>query len=72
VDSREFKLKLDPRDEFALPADKETGRAIVNAFKSGSKAIVKSVARDGTRTEDHYDLRGFAVMLDNVNKACPL
>jgi hypothetical protein len=69
VDSQKFSLVS--QGEFALPPDKRTEKELINAMKAGSKAIVKSLAQDGTLAEDHYTSLGMiSAALDIVNTTC--
>jgi hypothetical protein len=73
INGKEFKLA--PNGEYAEAADAKTELALLNAMKSGfpstsSTATVRSVAKDGTPTEDNFRLEGFEAQLSSMDRYC--
>ena len=73
INGKDFKLA--PNGEYAEATDAKTELALLNAMKSGSSstsstATVRSLAKDGTRTEDNFRLEGFEAQLTSMDRYC--
>lgn len=68
IDGRKFRLFTD--SDSAWARDAKTDRAIAQSMRSGKTLIVRGISARGTKTEDIYDLSGFTVVHNDINKAC--
>jgi hypothetical protein len=68
VDGRKFPLFTDK--DGAWTRDASTDRAVVIAMSHGKKALIKAEPEHGKPTADSYDLNGFKVALQMIDRAC--
>jgi hypothetical protein len=68
VDGRKFPLFTDK--DGAWTRDASTDRAVVIAMSHGKKALIKAEPEHGKTTADSYDLNGFKVALQMIDRAC--
>lgn len=68
VDGTQFTLFLE--GDWAWPADPEEDSRIVDAFRSGSEAVVTAQSGRGTVVRDTFSLRGFTASLEEAQRLC--
>lgn len=68
VDRRKFPLFTDK--DGAWTRDASTDRAVVIAMSHAKKALIKAEPEHGKPTADSYDLNGFKVALQMIDRAC--
>jgi hypothetical protein len=64
------KFTLFTEGENAWPPSVEDDRALVDAFRRGSKAKVEGVSKRGTKTIDTFSLSGFTAALEAATALC--
>lgn len=69
VDSRKFALVT--KEANAWIKDPSQEAAVLAAFRSGSKVIVKSTSARGSSLTDEYSLSGISAALQQLSRECP-
>ena len=65
----EFKLFTDNEDAWAYDGD---DGALIEAMKRGRAMVVRGQSWRGTKTKDHFSLRGFTKSYQAISDACDL
>lgn len=68
VDGNEFQMVTD--GEWAWPASADDDKAMMDALKKGSTAVVAARSGKGTQTKDTFSLRGFTAAMEDAAKRC--
>lgn len=75
----EVRVSVDGANEFILigqenaawTPDDATDQKLVNALKKGNKLVVSGVSARGTKTEDHFSLKGSGEAIRSIDQTCP-
>ena len=69
IDKRTFALVTKDTNEWVKDPSQES--AVLTAFRSGSKVVVKSTSARGTSLKDEYSLSGISAALQQLARECP-